>query len=168
MIIFDQYRGNQSIRGRESFDKDKIYSIKDPNDRVYNILFIPKDLSDWANFSPKTHIFSKREEIGSLIRYSKPVSFGLSMAADSIGCDLAIEFDSGPKFRVLQFDGVRDENQWFAVSIGDQRKEDQIDRFMEIESKASWEIDKISTNLDNLPSVISSIRRDISLGKLGI
>ena len=155
MIIFDQYRGNQSIRGRESFDKDKIYSIKDPNDRVYNILFIPKDLSDWVNFSPKIHIFSKREEIGGLIRYSKPVSFGF-MAADSIGCDLAIEFDSGTKFRVLQFDGVRDADQW------------GIDRFMEIEFKGSWEIDKISTNLDNLPSVISSIRREISLGKLGI
>ena len=152
MIIFDQYRGNQSIRGRESFDKDKIYSIKDPNDRVYNILFIPKDLSDWVNFSPKIHIFSKREEIGGLIRYSKPVSFGLSMAADSIGCDLAIEFDSGTKFRVLQFDNVRDADQW------------GIDRFMEIEFKGSWEIDKIST----LPSVISSIRREISLGKLGI
>ena len=156
MIIFDQYRGNQSIRGRESFDKDKIYSIKDPNDRVYNILFIPKDLSDWVNFSPKIHIFSKREEIGGLIRYSKPVSFGLSMAADSIGCDLAIEFDSGTKFRVLQFESVRDANQW------------GIDRFMEIEFKGSWEIDKISTNADNLPSVISSIRREISLGKLGI
>ena len=160
MIIFDQYRGNQSIRGRESFDKDKIYSIKDPNDRVYNILFIPKDLSDWVNFSPKIHIFSTREEIGSLIRYSKPVSFGLSMAADSIGCDLAIEFDSGTKFRVLKFESVRDANQW------------GIDRFMEIfmeiEFKGSWEIDKISTNADNLPSVISSIRREISLGKLGI
>ena len=160
MIIFDQYRSNQSIRGRESFDKDKIYSIKDPNDRVYNILFIPKDLSDWVNFSPKTHIFSKREEIGSLIRYSKPVSFGLSMAVDSIGCDLAIEFDSGTKFRVLQFESVRDANQW------------GIDRFMEIfmeiEFKGSWEIDNISTNADNLPSVISSIRREISLGKLGI
>ena len=152
MIIFDQYRGNQSIRGRESFDKDKIYSIKDPNDRVYNILFIPKDLSDWVNFSPKIHIFSTREEIGGLIRYSKPVSFGLSMAADSIGCDLAIEFDSGTKFRVLQFESVRDANQC------------GIDRFMEIEFKGSWEIDKIST----LPSVISSIRREISLGKLGI
>jgi hypothetical protein len=78
------------------------------------------------------------------------------MAADSIGCDLAIEFDSGTKFRVLQFDGVRDADQW------------GIDRFMEIEFKGSWEIDKISTNLDNLPSVISSIRREISLGKLGI
>ena len=164
MIIFDQYRGNQSIRGRESFDKDKIFrqliNIVDPNDRVYNILFIPKDLSDWVNFSPKTHIFSKREEIGGLIRYSKPVSFGLSMAADSIGCDLAIEFDSGTKFRVLQFESVRDANQW------------GIDRFMEIfmeiEFKGSWEIDNISTNADNLPSVISSIRREISLGKLGI
>lgn len=160
MIIFDQYRGNQSIRGRESFDKDKIFrqliNIVDPNDRVYNILFIPKDLSDWVNFSPKIHIFSKREEIGGLIRYSKPVSFGLSMAADSIGCNLAIEFDSGTKFRVLHFDGVRDANQC------------GIDRFMEIEFKGSWEIDNISTNADNLPSVISSIRREISLGKLGI
>jgi hypothetical protein len=87
------------------------------------------------------------------------------MAADSIGCDLAIEvfededpnasFDNGTKFRVLQFESVRDANQF------------GIDRFMEIEFKA-WEIDKIFTNADNLPSVISSIRREISLGKLGI
>jgi len=166
MIIFDQYRGNQSIRGRESFDKDKIYSIKDPNDQVYNILFIPKDLSDWVNFSPKIHIFSKREEIGSLIRYSKPVSFGLSMAADSIGCDLAIEFDSGTKFRVLQFESVRDANQ--PVIQNKIILVPHADRFMEIEFKGSWEIDNISTNADNLPSVISSIRREISLGKLGI